>query len=461
MGTSSAWVVTLVVALASATIQAQSMRNTARLSLEDAIAMAVVHSRAVRQARLAREDARGRLDAARERYHPRAEVLLETEAQSEGQEQTDFSIGPRLRLQSGAQLSARLSEPIGGGARDRRAIVLIAQPLLKGFGPRIETASLRIAEMHDQSAHDALCKAIAQTLATVERTHRTLARAQRGVTIAREALERSRRQFEFNQILIEAGRMAEREIVQSQSEIAERELALTSSENALETAQLAMRDVLDMDGVAAVQAIEEGDAEQRTPILQTAITEALARRSDYRRARTALAQAEIELEVAKDRERWDLRLEASVAHSGGDETEYGARLKLEIPIGDGEPKRAVARARNTVQRARMSLEESEQKVRIEVREAVYDVEAEWRRIGLAHRARALAESKLTVERQKLEAGLSTSFQIGRFEDDLIRAQHRELDTILAYRNATSALDRVMGNTLKRWGVTIVGGDNGC
>ena len=85
---------------------------------------------------------------------------------------------------------------------------------------------------------------------------------------------------------------------------------------------------------------------------------------------------------------------------------------------------------------------------------MYNVSVALRRIDLAGDARDLAERTLEVERLKLQQGLSSSFQIGRFEDDLVNAQRQELNAVVGYRGALDSLSRTLGTTLDRWGIEI-------
>ena len=91
---------------------------------------------------------------------------------------------------------------------------------------------------------------------------------------------------------------------------------------------------------------------------------------------------------------------------------------------------------------------------IEVCRALHEVSVALRRIELAGQARDPAERKIDIERRKLQEGLSSAFQLGRFEDDLVAAQNRELDAVVGYRNALTGLDRTLGMTLDRWGIGI-------
>ena len=42
----------------------------------------------------------------------------------------------------------------------------------------------------------------------------------------------------------------------------------------------------------------------------------------------------------------------------------------------------------------------------------------------------------------------------RFEDDLVAAQGQELDAVARYRDSLGSLDRTLGTTLDRWGISV-------
>ena len=65
----------------------------------------------------------------------------------------------------------------------------------------------------------------------------------------------------------------------------------------------------------------------------------------------------------------------------------------------------------------MALAETRQGIRIEVRRAVQGTAVALRQVDAARQARKLAERKLEIERRKLQEGLSSAFQLGRFEND--------------------------------------------
>ena len=129
-------------------------------------------------------------------------------------------------------------------------------------------------------------------------------------------------------------------------------------------------------------------------------------------------------------------------------------LELSVPIGDVASKQRLFRARSGVTRAHIDLAEFRQSIDIEVRNAVRNVDARLRQVGLASRASEVAARKLEAERQKLTLGLTTNFRVIVFEDDLVRAQTNELSANITYLNALSSLDQTLGTTLQTWGLEV-------
>ncbi len=426
------------------------------LTLEEAVRLALSKSRSAVSARLRREEQGLALEAAEERYDPAASLTLGTNAASRGDETADISIGPSVRVPTGGTFRLSFRKPLAG-ERDREASTALSfsQPLLKGFGPELDTQPLRRARLQERIDRRAFRDAVAGILDAAVSAYRGVLRAEQRLAIAREALERARRQLEINRTLVEAGRMAPQDLVQTEADVANKEYALTDAENALETANSGLVNTLDLEEGVSIRPQPEPPIEPERPDLEESLETAFARRTDWLRAEIGMEFARMGLRSAENALLPDLSLSAQADHrSGRDRTHWAGGLNLTVQLQDDGPRRALTRARNSMRRAEMALAEQRQSIRIRVRRAVHDVAVALRQIGLAAQARALAERKLDVERRKLQQGLSSAFQLGRFEDDLVAAQRRELDAEARYRDSLAALDRTLGTTLDRWGIGV-------
>lgn len=426
------------------------------LALDEAIRLALSKSRSAISARLGREEQKLTLEAEEERYDPMATLGVGANAASRGGETADVSLGPSLRLPTGGSVRLTWRKPLAG-ERDREARTELdfSQPLLRGFGPELDTQPLRRARLQERVDLRAFRDRAADIVGSVVSAYRGVLRAKRGLAIAREALERARRQLEVNRRLVQAGRMAPQDLVQTEADVADKEYALTDAENALETANFALVNTLDLEEGVRIDPSAEPPVEAERPDLEESLETAFARRTDWLRAEIGLELAGMELRSAKNGLLPDLSLSVRASHgSGRDRTDWSGGLNLTVELQDEEPRRRLARARNGLRRAEMELAERRQSIRIEVRRAVHDVAVALRQIDLARQAQDLAERKLDVERRKLRQGLSSAFQLGRFEDDLVTAQRRESDAVARYRDSLTGLDRTLGTTLDRWGIGV-------
>ena len=329
------------------------------------------------------------------------------------------------------------------------------QPLLKGFGAEVDTAAQRIARISEEQNILALRDTIARTIVSVIREYRSVIRAHRALAISREALSRAERQLETNRSLVGVGRMAANEVIPTEAEVANRQLALADSENGVVSANAALISILDIDTATRVHPAEElPSVEEVRPDLERNIETAFANRSDYLRALMDREVAETNLRVAKDARRWDLRLQATTSRNRGGEHNYAVGLGLAIPLGDQAPKLRVLRAKGSLRKAAIAIVELRQSTRIAIRQASHNAEVGFRRVALARRVRELAQRKVDVEQEKLARGLTSTIQLSAVEDDFVRAQTGELDSIISYLNALTSLDQAMGTTLRTWGVDI-------
>ena len=427
------------------------------LTLDDAIRIALANNRSLQSARLRRETDRLSLAVAEERYHPLATVGADVRAGSERDESGELSVGPRIRVPTGGALSLRWSEPVVGASDANGMWTLsFSQPLLRGFGPDVDTAPVRVARIRERMNVLSFRDTVAGIVASVIGDYRRLMREHRAIVISRESLARARKQHEINRALISAGRMAEREIIQSEAEIANRELSLVERENSLNTANASLLSILDIDGTDRIIPVRETlDVERLRPDPERSIETALANRTDYLRAQLSSELAAIALDEAKNDRLWDLNLSTSLSRGSGNATDYGVSLGLNVPLGDRMSRTLdLLRAKHGLRDAEISLVELRESIRSDVVQAVHDVEVGFRRIELARKSRELAEQQLDVERSKLAQGLTSAWQLTRVEDDLVRAQDRELDAMVSYLGVLTSLDRTLGTTLHSRGIEV-------
>jgi outer membrane protein TolC len=107
-----------------------------------------------------------------------------------------------------------------------------------------------------------------------------------------------------------------------------------------------------------------------------------------------------------------------------------------------------------LEKANMAFEKKKLDIEIEVQNALRNVDSSYRQLKSATLARELAEKKLQIEKEKLNAGRTTNFQFVSFQRDLQNAQNSELTARTAYLNSLTNLDETLGTTLSTWKIDV-------
>jgi len=203
--------------------------------------------------------------------------------------------------------------------------------------------------------------------------------------------------------------------------------------------------------------------------MEASIQEALEKRPEYAEAKLTLQNNDINLRVAWNQLLPSLQLQGSLGLNGlneidkgfgssysgptglttGDFTSWSAALVLSYPLGNRSARSAFIQAKLTDDQSRTSLLNLKRQIVSEVREAVRRIEANVALVESTRAARALAEEQLRVEQKRLEAGVTTTFNVLQFQRDLAAAQAFEVQAITTYNQTLANLELVKGTVLEK------------
>ena len=425
------------------------------LTLNSAIELALERNSGLLEQRLRREEQRFSLDIEQDYYRP--EFTISSSASHDRTDgSADAAFGASLRIPTGGNLSLTATESFTGENGSGPALTFSRQ-LLKGTGENNLTRARRAEKLNILDFKDKVRDVVTSTITA----YRALNQAFRDVEISEASLQRARQQLDVSRALIQAGRIARREITRSEATVANRELALLQSQNRLDSANYDLINALDLDSSTRIQPQDDLGVDQirRLEIeeidLQNSIATALRNRTDYIRAIVDVEVAEIDLREKRKNERPSLSLSLSVERNRSlNRNDHKASLGLTIPLDRRPLKLDTMKAENSLINAQRNLEERRESIGINVRKAINDVEVSSRRMDLASSARQLAEQNLEIEQNKFSQGLSSTFEVAASEDDLVNAQNSETDAIISYLNALETLDKEMGQTLETWGIEV-------
>jgi outer membrane protein len=299
------------------------------------------------------------------------------------------------------------------------------------------------------------------------------------VNLAREQLRMIEEQ-------VSAGTSATLERAQALTQIASAETALLSAMQAVTTAENALKQLILPNRSAnewsnRVKPTDEPSLNAAPIDLKSALADAFANRPELSRLHTQQDINKIDKQFFKNQTlpRVDLQstgftygLAGSLAAGspaaylvGG----YGQALRnlgtfstgtisigatIQIPLHNQTAKANLATARIQGEQLSATIQSTEQAVEVDVRNAVQAVEVARRQINTARSATKSAEIQLAGEMKKYQAGMSTTFLIFQFEDQLVTARTVELRAEANYNQALANLQRATSTTLRANGVTV-------
>jgi outer membrane protein TolC len=457
-----------------------------KITLADSVVLALKNNLDVRSAFLDRIVQRVSLKVAEYGFQPQSSLFLS------GQINSLYSDpGRSTGGNQGATYAASLLIPTGGRfgfTWDNRANktefsqdavyssswnLSFTQPLLKGGGidaegVEVATASLKIARINEEQNVLFLKSTLISIINSTIQTYRSYVQAQRQLEISKRSLVTTKQLFEVNKALIEAGRMAEVEIVQTEADIANRELGILQAENSVESTRLALIQILNIDKDTLFEPVEETEVQVKPPPFDKAMAIALNNRPDYIQALRNVETVKLNFIAAKRNRLWDWSLQAGiergVSNSGvgstlgsvGNlgKTNWNIGTMLTIPIRDLTIEQSYISAKIGLEKANLSLKKMEINLGIEVQNGIRDVGIKFRQVEMAKQATILIKKKLEIEQEKLKVGRTTNFQLLSFQNDLVNAQVSELGAVIDYLNGLTSLDQTLGTTLGTWGVEV-------
>lgn len=446
--------------------QSPDGRAEVHLSLDEAVSLGIRNNRGIQSAYLQRVSQKFDLYVSEGKFFPKLTVTgSHTNNATDGvkSRNTGLTATATMSLPTGAGLTASSTNTrtTGSSASSTTALTL-TQPLLRNGGIDASMASVRTARLDEQANLLNLKATLSQTVVQIVFAYRELLRAQEQKNIAVAALKRSRELYEVNKALIEGGRMAEVEIIQTEAQVANQEVALEEASNQIDASRLALLNLLALEPSAAIVASASEVATVKAVGVQQALAVALEKQPDYLISTLAIERAKINLDFAKNQRLWDVSLIAGQTRSSGggaamtptSNSSY-AGLQFSIPFGDRTLEQAVVRASVELKNQNLRNQEARQVLEQRIRDAVRNVQTRWRQLELSKKARELTVLKLNAENEKLKVGRSSNFQILSFEGDLRNAENAQLNAQIAYLNALTDLDDKMGKILEAWQIPMV------
>ena len=350
----------------------------------------------------------------------------------------------------------------------------LSQPLIRDLAIDATRQQLATSRVNRDIADTRLRESLVHTTANVKSTYWNLVSARANVAARQKALDLARELARVNKAKVDVGQSPPLDLVSAQVEVASDEEQLIIAQTAVKQAEDRLRtlilDTTERDAWTVVlEAIDSPPVGLTAPDLDRAIAAALGDRTDLVRARKDIDNARTSVKFAGSQRLPDLRLNLTYQASGlggtqvlrsagfpgtvigsGAVTDFASVMgrllgrdyptwtvgfNVSYPIGQSTEEANYARARLEHAQSQERLRSAQVRVVQQIRDAAWKIEMNAKRIDTTRATRELAEQRLDAEQKRFEVGLSTNFLVIQAQRDLAQAQTNELAAVLTYNLA--------------------------
>jgi len=393
----------------------------------------------------------------------------------------------------------------------------VTQELLQGFGFLPNTRFIRIAKNNREISDVAFRLQVITTVDQIENLYWDLVYAYENVRVQQEAVAFAQRTLADNKRQVQFGTLPPIQVVSAQATVATDQQQLTLARTNLELQELLMKNALSRNledpvlGGAHVIPTSDIKLPEQEPVVpvQDLINEGLQHRAELSESRIDLNSRDLNNKVVRNAMLPTLNLFAyyggngiggdvnplvTICPTGGtsgsfcyDKTraappfrnggpvgygntlsqlvtsvapDKGVGMTLNIPLRNRAAQANQVRSELEYRQAQVRLQQLENQVRIEVRNAQFDVEQNRAAVDSAQAAVALARQTLDAEQKKLAAGVSTSTAVLQDQSTLTQIESNLVSAMAAYEKSQVELDRATGLLLDHTGIVMADAQKG-
>ena len=378
----------------------------------------------------------------------------------------------------------------------------LTQHLLQGYGFASNTRFIRIAKNNRELSDVAFRLQIVTTVNQIQTMYWDLVYAYENVRVQKESLTFAEKTLSDTKKQVEIGSLAPIEVVRAQSTVSQDQQALTVALTNLQLQQLLMKNALSRtlrdQVLAGAEVIPtstmEIPAEEPVQPTQDLVASALQHRAELVESRITLNTTDLSNKAVRNALLPSLDLFAYYGGSGlggaqnptnlcanqnppllgcstkpVSEVGYGSTLnqlvnstasdkgvgiQLNIPLRNRAAQASQIRSELEYQQAQMALQQAENRINIEVRNAQFGVEQNRASVASAQAGVDYAKQSLDAEQKKYQFGTSTTTLVLQNRSALATAESTLMSAMAAYEKSRVELDRAVGVTLDHAGISI-------
>ena len=368
----------------------------------------------------------------------------------------------------------------------------LRQKLLAGLGLGPNMRFIRIARNNREISDVAFRNQVIATVSQIQNIYWDLVSAYEDVKVKERSVAVAEKTFSDDREQLRLGALAPIEVTKAESELAERNQDLLLSQNGLQLQQLLIKNAITRDlsdpALASVDVVPTDTMAMpenpRVEPIQDLLSDANNHRPELAEARMDLNNRDITRKAAAnallpslDLISWygasslagnqnpnNPNIPQPIPRSGfpnafstlfrNDFPDYGVGFNVNIPLRNRAGQADQIRSQLEYRQAQLRLQQLQNQIAIEVRNAQFALQQNRVRAEAARKARELAQQTFDIEVKKKALGASSSNLVLQAERDLAQAASNYVGAMATYEKSIVELDRSTGLTLSRTGIEI-------
>ncbi|MBN2453190.1 MAG: TolC family protein [Candidatus Omnitrophica bacterium] len=344
--------------------------------------------------------------------------------------------------------------------------VTVTQPLMRGFGIVVAQADLLIARNNKLKSLQDFEQEVIKTLTDVKKAYYDFQYNQEQYKTAVVSLKRVEDLHTINKEKYAKGLASNVDLLQSEAEVARFEQAVAGSEGTLKRAEDDLKYITNLindDELwnADIELLDEIGYGRKPVRVIDSLDRAFAHRPDYKAEKIDLKNKDISVVyykngllpivdlvgsygfngLAKEIEK-DLRVVGS-----GKYQNWSIGVSVTMPMGNDDAKGSYRRSLFEKEQALLAFKRLEQKIILEVRNAVRDVDIKYRVVEASIRIKDAEMKNYEAQESRFKAGLVSTHDIIDYQEKLARAEVNYASSVIEYDKALAELAKVEGTML--------------
>ena len=384
--------------------------------------------------------------------------------------------GRTYSVTTGVDISAYDTDSLDDSYSPSIKLQLI-QPTMKNAGEEINTTQIRVKKMQRDVSLSELNAKVIEVVSDIKVAYWNLVDARATLEAKRTSLKLANDLVKINEAQVDVGTLAPIEVLSAKAQAASRAVEVTSSELTVLTREDELKKLLNFpsnDSIwnAAIIPTDRPDARPYGTSVEDNIQLALANREELKQLRKAIEIQQTSLPYYENQLKPELNLIGGVGVVGKNEGDKGVGDSVgsffsaenfnvtvggsfSYPLGGNRAaKSALNKAKLEIDQNKLTLQNTEQQLAVQVRIAYRSLQTAYELIGVTRVARELAQEQLDAEQKKFNEGLSTNFQVLEYQDKLATAITTESQAITSYNQALVNLESATGVTLQQYNIVI-------